>query len=152
MPVAVQIRGADKLGRVSKALREAGAKGLKKELLRGINKATKPLRVAAKVSAATRLPRRGGLAKRMAKTRMSTKTRTGRDPSVRISAAANAVRDPLRVDRGRIKHPVFGRGPWVLQDVTPGWFRTPLEKGAPIVRPEIIQAMDDVAEKIAHTR
>ena len=151
MPVDLKIVGTDKLRDVTRALREAGdvGKGLKKELIKGINRATKPLRVAAKVNAAAKLPKRGGLAKRVAKTRMTTKTRTGRDPSVRILAGKNAVADPSRIDRGRIKHPVWGRGPWILQDIPKRWFTEPMQEGAPIVRPELIDAMDDVARKIA---
>lgn len=149
MPVSLEIRGAENLGRVAQSLRAAGRSDLKRELLKGIRAATKPLRAAVKLYAVATLSGRGGLGKRVARTRMTTQTRTGRDPSVRIKAAANAVKDPYRIDRGRIRHPVFGRGPWVLQDVTPGWFRTPLSEGAPIVRPELVKAMDDIANKIA---
>jgi hypothetical protein len=43
---------------------------------------------------------------------------------------------------------VFGRGPWVLQDVTPGWFRKPMEEGGPIVAKEMIGVLNDVSAQI----
>jgi hypothetical protein len=149
VPVDLKVVGADQLARVSRALRDANAKDLKQELRRGLGQATKPLRIAAKANAAAVLPRRGGLGARVARTRMTTRIRTGGNPLVQIKAAANAVNDPLRIDRGRIRHPVWGRGPWVLQDVPKGWFTKPMQKGAPVVRPELIHAMDDVARKVA---
>jgi hypothetical protein len=73
----------------------------------------------------------------------------GRNPGVSIVANPGAVNDPGRIDRGRIKHPVFGRGPWVLQDVMPGWFTKPMQAGAAKVRRELIKAMDDITERLA---
>lgn len=149
--INVEVVGAEKFATLAKALRQAGDKDLQRELYAALNRSTKPLKADAKASAAATLPSRGGLGKRVAKTRMTTKRRTGRNPSVSIAANPGAVADPKRIDRGRIKHPVFGRGPWVLQDVPWGWFTRPMHEGASEVRKQLVKAIDDVAAKVARS-
>lgn len=150
----LEIRGAEDLAKLSKALKQLKDKELKRELTRGITRATKPLKAAVRAHALAKLPKRGGLGVRVAKSRLAHRTRSGRNASVRIEAKPSfqTLRDPLRADRGRIKHPVFGMAhssnAWVLQDVTPGWFSKPLEEGAPVVRAELEEVMDDLAKKV----
>jgi hypothetical protein len=73
---------------------------------------------------------------------------------VLIAARSNAVKDPGRIDRGRIRHPVFGR--WVedsegfkgvLQDVNPGWFSLPMRTASPAVRHEIVTAIHTTLDR-----
>ncbi len=56
------VRGLERFGKLSKDLRAAGDKDLRKELYRGLQRATKPLKDAAKENARATLPRKGGLA------------------------------------------------------------------------------------------
>ena len=140
--------GAEALAALGKRLKGA-PKQLRSELTKAITKTVAPLKKAAKQEAATRLPQKGGLGKRVAKTTLRHKRKnTGRDVGIRIEASTNAVKDPLRIDRGRVKHPTYGHKPWVLQDVREGWFTDPLEAGAPDVCKELTVAMDTVARKI----
>jgi hypothetical protein len=137
---------------LSRALRKVGSRELKSELTRGITAAAKPLKKAAKDSARSILPSGGGLGRRVARTSLPHKRRTtGGHAGIRIEAKSNAVKDPYRIDRGRIKHPVFGRGPWVLQDVPKGWFTEPMESGGPAVRKELLTVMERVANKLARS-
>lgn len=145
----VRITGADQLADLSRALRTVGAderKGLRRELYRGIMRATKPLKKAAQDSAHANLPQRGGLAARVGKSKFRTKTTGGgQNVGVRITSSGGSG-----LDRGRLRHPVFGnRSVWVTQQVEPEWFTRPMRAGAPAVQREILQAMDDVAAKIA---
>jgi hypothetical protein len=64
---------------------------------------------------------------------------------------SNALDDPFRFDRGRVAHPVFGRGPFVFQDVPKGWFTDPMEAGGPTVRKELLTVMERVANKLARS-
>jgi len=140
--------GAEKLAALAKRLKGA-PKELRSELTKAVTKAVVPLKKAAKTSARDRLPQQGGLARRVAKTTLRHKRKSaGRDVGIRIEAQTNAVKDPLRIDRGRAKHPTYGHKPWVLQDVRKGWFTDPLEAGAPEVRQDLTAAMDTVARKI----
>lgn len=148
MPADLSVTGADDLARVAKALRELGDKGLQRELYSGLNRATKPLKESARRSAENILPKRGGLGERVAKTRMSTRRRTGPNTAgVRIQSKVDA-----RIDRGEVRHPVFAQPGrprvWVSQKVTAGWFTKPMEAGADDVRRELVQVIDDVAKKI----
>lgn len=142
----LQIKGADQLGDLAKQLRAAGesGKGLKRELYRGLNRATKPLRQEAQQAAASSLPQSGGLAAVVAKSKFTTKILTGRNPAVAIVAKGAAA----STDKGFVMHRVFGRGPLVRQSVEGGWFTATLKAGAPTVRKELIEAMSDVADQI----
>ncbi len=143
----VRVTGAQDLEALAKRIREAGdaRKGLKSQLTKAITRATKPLKADAKRAAAARLPQSGGLAARVAKTSITTKTLTGRDPAVKIVAKGTA----LSTDRGYVTHPTFGnRDAWVRQPVASGWFTDTIADGAPTVRREVIEAMDDIANQI----
>lgn len=144
------IVGADKFQKVARELKKAGDKGLSKELYSAINRATKPLRAEAKKSAAQKLPKAGGLNKRVSRTRMSTRRRGGKNPGVRI--VATGMEQLAMMDKGHVRHPVWGnRGRWVNQPIpdAEGWFTQPMEEGAPIVRREIVDAIDKVAKQLA---
>jgi hypothetical protein len=142
--VSVEVRGADQLARLSKQLKEAGNKDLQRELSRAINQALKPLKTDLQASARTTLPRRGGLAARVAASKF--RTRRSRQ-GLRLQAVSG---DSIqRIDKGAVRHPVFGnRGVWVIQRVTAGWWTGPVEAAAPKVRQELELAMRQVAHRI----
>jgi ribosome-associated translation inhibitor RaiA len=145
----LRVEGADKFGKLAKALRQAGAKDLQKELYSAINRATKPMRAEARKSAEQNLPQAGGLNKRVARARMSTRRRAGRDPGVKI--VAKGMDQLGLMDRGRVRHPVYGnRARWVNQPIPDAkdWFTKPMEEGAEEVRTEILAAVDEIAKKI----
>lgn len=148
MTADFEIRGADEVLRLSKALKHAGRGDLRKALNAGIRKAAKPLIAKSKAEAKTRLPQRGGLAAAIARTPQRVQVRTGKDPGVRIvvGGKGGAARG---ANAGTIRHPVFGnRDVWVSQKVRPGWFEEPMEGGAPEVRRHIEDALNDVAERV----
>jgi len=144
----IEVRGADQLGDLSRRLKAAGDKGMQRELYAAINRATKPMKEAVKRSAATELPRRGGLAETVAGGKFRTQRRTSKKASgVRIVATGKL--DIRGMDRGRLRHPVFGnRSVWVTQQIAAGWWTRPLEHAAPAVRVDLEKAMDVIAKKI----
>lgn len=114
---------------------------------RGIEAAVTPLKVAVKTGA-ERLPHGGGLDRKVASTRVLTKSSTRRGlVNVRLVAGRNAVKDPASINRGRLLKPTFGRRPWTVQQVRPGWFTEPLHKGAPMVRRSIEAALSSEVRK-----
>lgn len=145
----IRVEGAEKFSKLAKSLKAAGQKELQKELFAAVNRATKPMRAAAKKSAAQNLPRTGGLNKRVASARMSTSRRSTRDIGVRIVAKGM---DQLELmDQGQVRHPVYGkRDRWTLQMIpnAKGWFTKPMEDGADDVRKELLTAIDEVAKKV----
>lgn len=146
----VTISGAHQLHALSKRLKEAEDKGLKRELGRGIRKAARPLIVDVRQSARSTLPKRGGLAELVAKSKFGVRTRTsGQGVGVRLIGTSGI--DLRSIDLGRVRHLVYGRpNSWVEQKVTPGFWTQTLQGGAPQVRLEIVGAMDRVARKIAN--
>lgn len=147
-PVELRIEGADKLDLVASRLKRTGGAELRRELFKGLNRAAAPLKAVAQDSAQRGLPRRGGLAARVAGAKYAVRTRgSGRNVGVQIVASGGANLRSL--DRGFVRHPVFGnRAVWVTQAITPGWFTQPLEGEAPAVRRELVRALDDMAKKV----
>lgn len=145
------MRGSYQLEELARRLREAGNKDLTRELLRGINRSLKPAKAAVKAAALRDLPQGGGLNRFVASSRIGSRTRTrGRNPAVFLTGKKSG-HDLRAIDRGRVRHPVFGnRDAWVTQQVEPGWWSRTLSEQAPAIRREVIRAMDEVAEKVAH--
>jgi hypothetical protein len=150
--VDVTVTGADQLSQLARDLRAAGEKDLRRELLRGIQRAGKPLKAAARTAALTELPSRGGLAERVAGSRWAVKTRTaGRGVGVRVTGAGDL--DLRSLNRGRLRHPLYGkRGHWFDQPVPPGWFDDAMQVAADEhVRDEILAAITAVRDKLGRT-
>lgn len=142
------VKAADKLDLVARTLRDLQDKGLTRELTKALNRATDELKREAKDEAGKRLPQRGGLAQRVAQSKLSTRRRSGRNPGIRITAKGLDQLEAM--DRGFVKHPVWGnRDVWVTQEITPGWFSDPMEQGRPEVARRIEQALDELAAELA---
>ena len=153
MPVEIRVEGADKFGRLAKALRQTGDKELRKELYAGINRAVKPLTAALKDSTPRFLP--GRYAAELSRSlKVRTRRRGGRDPGVRLTGSAKTPRgkdrDLASLNRGRLRHPLYGdRKYWFNQKVSPGWWDEPLSDGADEVRQELVNVLDDIGRKLA---
>lgn len=145
---AIKVEGGEQFAALARRLKEYGdGKTLRKEFYRGINRTTRPLIANVRASARDRLPSRGGLAKRVAASKITTSRRmTGASAGVRIRGTSGY--DIRSIDRGRVRHPTFGHEPWVSQIVREGFWTDPLNAGAPAVRRGLEDVMDDVAKKI----
>lgn len=120
---------------------------LRSELYRGINRATKHLKEKIRESARSKLPKRGGLNKRVAKTKIVTKRRmSGVRAGVRIVGASGY--DIGSINLGHVRHLTYGHLPWSDQAVKPGFWTEPIIADAPVVRKEIDRVMDDITDKI----
>lgn len=141
------VKGAEDLERIGKALKEVGDKQLRRDLLKAIRDATKPTREEVRQSALANLPKRGGLADQIAASKLSTRTRlSGRRVGVRIEA--RNAHDIRSLDRGRLRHPLFGnRDHWFQQFVLKGWFSSPLLASGKSVRVALEGEMARVAYK-----
>jgi hypothetical protein len=147
--VSIEIRGANQLADLSRALRQAGDKDLQKELGRAVNAAVRPLKDDLKASARSRLPHSGGLAEQIAKSSFVTRRRAGqRVAGVRVVGRSKF--SLYHLDRGEVRHRKKGEPPaaWTVQRIRPGWWTDPTENAAPEIRAELVKAMDDIARKI----
>lgn len=115
-------------------LRGFSARGeIVKQLRTEMRKPLPEVRKKVKTSAISTLPKRGGLNKWASRVRITAKiTVTGRAVKVRVRAARNSLNgesDINAIDRGRVRHPSWGRrgrGQWHVQRVTEGFFTTPV--------------------------
>jgi hypothetical protein len=144
----IEIQGADQLARLAKQLREAGAKDLQAELGKAINRATKPIKADIRQSLKENLPKRGGLAKRAAASRLTTRRRTAaKTAGVRI--VAKGTLSLYHLNQGQVRHRKDGKiDGGKVQSIAPGVWDKPAEAALPEVRRELVAAMDAVAKKI----
>ena len=145
MTESFRVTGAGDLERLAKRLKAEGGNELKKELLRGIRETNKPTIVKVRRSAAENLPKRGGLAAKVAKETIGTRTRlTGQGAGVTIQRKRGRG-----LNAGRLRKPLFGdKGHWYSQAVAKDWFNRPIEDDAPHIRNGIQKVMQNVAAKI----
>lgn len=143
----VTVEGAEAFLALSKRLKKTGQTELRKELNKALKAAVKPVTKATQAEARKRLPTRGGLAAAIAKTPQRTQVRTGASTAgVRlvVGGKGGAART---ADEGFVRHPVFGRGPFVRQSVPPGWFTDPAKSAQNDVRDEVVDVLEDVARR-----
>ena len=142
----IRVEGWQKFVAVARLLRSVDDKALVKEFYAGINRSTKPLIPAVRKSALSTLPSSGGLAKRIAGSSITTQRRmSGRTAGVRL-VATNGY-DIGSINRGRVRHLVFGHKPWKNQAVRPNFWDRPMEDGAPAVEQALLRVMDEVSRK-----
>ncbi len=149
----VEIRGVEDFQILARRIRtHADRKALQRELNAGLNRVSKPVREDMKASVPASLPSRGGLASLIhRKTSISARTRAGgRFAGVRLVAQAKGS-DIASLNRGRLRHPVFGTRAWVNQTagVDKGFLDEPFDKSKPEVTQAIYKVLDDVARKVA---
>ena len=150
MAADLNVYGAAKLDAVARRLKETDNRALRKELYRGIARAGKPLKAAVRKGALEALPKRGGLNAFVAKSRTNLKPLAGKGDAVVRLTTAKKGSDLRAINRGRLRHPVFGnRKVWVTQTVPARWFEKSVESQVDEVRKEVVKVIDDVAEKVA---
>lgn len=140
--------GADDLQRVGKALKDAGAKDLRNELLRRLRDEGKASIVDVRAAARRELPKRGGLADLIGGSKFATRTKvSGTKVGARVEGTSGKHKLEF-LDQGTVKHPVYGRGKWVTQTIRTGWFSETLEGHAPRIRRGMQETLADVAARI----
>lgn len=141
------VTGTDELVRLGRNLKEADAQ-LKKDLLRGIRETNKPVISHIRESARDTLPKAGGLADVIARSKIGTRTRlSGKNAGIEIKGTG--VHNLRAINAGKLRHPLFGnRGSWSRQSVKPGFFDEPIEKDLVLIQRGIEQVMADTARKI----
>lgn len=109
-----------------------GRKEVVKQLKGEIRKPLPEVRKAIRRRALDTLPKRGGLNRWVARTRVLGQVRvTGRGVEIKLVGRRKSqagTSDLKRLDRGRIRHPTFGqrgKGMWHTQAVRPGYFTDP---------------------------
>lgn len=119
-----EILGTDQLKVFGAKLKEAD-KALRLKMGRNIRAATAPLKTTIPQSA-QRLPKSGGLADLVAKSKVSTRiTNNAQGVAVRVTTSSSD--NITAIDKGHVRHKTFGHEPWSDQDVAPGFWSDPVE-------------------------
>ncbi len=145
--------GARQLRLLARDLDRASAE-LRRELPRALRRGARPMILAIQQEARNTLPERGGFADYIAETAISVVTRTGADnASVRLTGSRKQKTggrqvDLPRINRGRLRHPTYGHGPWVTQDIRAGFWDRGEDKGRAAVEQELQAALDDLRRRI----
>lgn len=153
MGLEVRIDTRDLLG-VSKALKRVGDKGLGKQMGRALQKASEDLRPTIRESAAALLPSRGGYAGVMSKSlkfrqQLQTSATSARVVFLIHADGRRERRDVPAVNRGRLRHPVYGnRDAWTDQKVRPGFVDRPVDKLQPQIAARMKSVVDYFADQI----
>jgi len=149
VPLKVRANAPD-LKALSRDLKAAGRKDLRKELFRGLNRATKPLRAEVKANALATLPSSGGLAARVAAANITVRGGGARVTIVARPSKRGGQFNPAELDDGVARHPTYGHRPTVSQAVKPGWFSEPIRDGADEVQEELLDGIQAVADNLAN--
>jgi hypothetical protein len=145
-------RGAEELRELGRALKTLGDREFRKTTLRAIKAPAKRLGEEAKANAPAVLPNSGGLGDYIASTRVSVQARlSGENAQVRIRGVRRkdgGMVDLDRIDRGRLRHPLFGnRKHWYTQDVPAGWWTDAMLRRADEVRREVMDVVHDAIKR-----
>lgn len=142
-----RVTGADELTALARRARAAGG-SLPKELRAGLQKAAKPAEQAARQAALEELPKAGGLNERVAAGKFTATVRlSGTTASLTVTAQAGMDLESL--DRGKLRHPVYGnRSTWVLQNIPAGWFSRRMEAEADRIVEPVVQAGLNLLDKL----
>lgn len=147
----VRVEGGAQLRELSIRLRAAGELELRKNMLRNIRAATTPAKGAVRQAELSQLPHGGGLNTWVASGRITTRIYLGVRTSgvvVRQTKPGKSNRNLRRMDRGTVRHPVFGdRQRWVEQQIPAGWWSDTLRRFEPAAAGAALKAMYETARE-----
>lgn len=145
----IEIRAQD-FKRMALDLRDAGEKDLRRQLFRGLQSATKPARQDVLDAIPDYMP--GGYAAVLqGDLKLSASSKGGKNPQVKIKAKGRRKdRFVGPLDRGRLRHPLFGnRGFWYSQSIEAGFWTDTLTARQDEVRAELERRMAEVVRQLA---
>lgn len=166
MTVEFRLEGGAGFARLSSALKAAGNGGLSRELDKGLRAAAKDVEAEVRDHTDEYMP--AGY-ERVFAVSLSFRTEIRRGPNHRVTIVPSGKgrsrqRDLVRLDRGELRHPVFGRwrtrrgrfadrhrvrSPWVEQRIRTHWFTEPAARAQPDAVRRMQAAMQAVTDKIA---
>jgi hypothetical protein len=146
--VDVRVEGAERLAELAAVLKRLDDNELRKDMLRGLRAAGKPLARAAQGAARAKLPRGGGLNEWVAGSKFAIRTKTsGRSAGIRVVGTKRG-HDLVGMNEGLVRHPVFGGPGWSVTRIQPGWWQDAIEGHAGQTREALGEVLDDISAKI----
>jgi hypothetical protein len=148
MTIEIKIGGAEQLTNLAAVLDGLDDRELRKDMLRGLRNAGKPLTGAVESAASSKLPQAGGLNQWVASSKFAVRTRaSGSSASIRVVATKRG-HDLVGMNEGVVRHPVFGGSGWSVTRIRPGWWQDAIEDRADETREALGEVLDDISAKI----
>lgn len=154
MGLELRLDGGDLLRQVATQIRAEGDKGLGREMSAALSKAVAPLGKAIGAEAGKVAPSGySGVLTRSLKHRRTARTST-RQASLRLTTYADGQterRDIPAIDRGDLRHPVFGRRrkPWTVTRIQPGFYDRGIRQAGDLAEKQALAVLDDFADRLA---
>lgn len=139
--------GVQKFVELARRLQDVDDKKLRAAFYRAINSVSKPLIALVRQSASSTLPKRGGLAQRVADAKYAA-SRQYRGDAAGIQIVGKGDYDLRQINAGTVRHLVFGHPPIVAQKVKPLYFDEPIVQNAGLARDALEKELDDIARKL----
>lgn len=146
----LHVEGTADLQRLADRLKVAADRDLRKQVGASLRKVAKPIGQRVLERGARVMPHKGGLSERIARGKIGVRSGlTGRSASVSLMLKAGGY-DLKPLDRGDLRHPVFGlKKTWVRQSVPPLAFTGAFELEAPEARRAVLKAMETTLDDAA---
>lgn len=144
----LEVRGAEQLTALAAKLKAAGDRGLQRELSKGLRKAAQPFKAAVAESAGSMLPSSGGLAAIAVSASAPRVSRSSKNGLRMVAKGKGGLKGLAQLNAGSVRHPVFNRGGWSTQAVTPGFWDKAVEQVGPEVQKQLELAVAQVVKQI----
>lgn len=146
--LSVAVGGSRQLNEAATQLRDAGRSDLLRELRQELRKPPKQLNEAVLKGIPKYMP--SGYQRTLATSLVfKTSVRT-KASSAGVSVSMSSRRDLRALERGRLRHPVFGRvdDSWVNQSIPEGFFSKPASTVFARIQADVIEVIDRVLSKV----
>lgn len=177
MGVELSVAGGESFARAAAAFREAGNKGMLRQLTKAADRAADHIEREVRDSTDRYMPR--GYERTFAQALRVRRQKRTQGHGARVTlmfagAGRGEPRDVRRMEEGELRHPVFGRrrrlknpggykqsgrhadrvsggqyrNPWVAQRIRPGFVSEPGNRAAPKARQEFVEAIHALEKQI----
>lgn len=163
-----RIEGAAQFKRLAAQIRKAGNEDLGKEMAQALNRVAEPIKVEVTKETLASMPSEGGYQALMSKSlkhRISRRV-AGKTAQLLVRTYAdgtNERRDIQRLNKGELRHPVYGRSrrikvgvrkgtiiknPWSVTEIRGDFYRRGTDRAGAVAQKELMVVLEDLAERM----
>lgn len=161
MGLDVRLAGIDDILKLAQQIKATGDKGLGREMAKALNQAVEPVKTAIGASAAETMP--SGYAPTLTASLRHRRSQraAARQAALRLTTLGEGVkeqRDLVRLNKGELRHPVFGRSrptrrgrrqnPWATTRIRPGFHDRGVKDAGPEAEKRLGRVLDDFAARL----
>jgi len=164
MAPEIRIEGAATLHKVAAQMRAEGRKDLSRTMGAALSKAADPVKLSIRTEAEQTMPKSGGYSGLFSKSlRFRLDRRNGsqqaRAQLITYADGTSERRDIGSLERGRLRHPVYGRGrrlksgshkanPWAVTSIRPGFHKRGTAHAMDEAQKQLGKVITDYAERL----